>query len=286
MVKKQDLLKKLTEIDRYGLTTEMNDSISVEDISYFSENYIKQETRSVLGLDIYKYSEYNDAKQTLIPFIFDLLLDNAIQYVSCTEISLFKDVNIRENFISTGDGGYIIFLTPIHALIFNLYFFAVLHIFNSGSFSPKLSEFMGDIMARSTITYDKVFNYENNWYGKAIIKNARILSKDRLNRFIIDKETYLYFMKKFNGIESLSIIDDRIIKQLFNIEGDLQSRLFNSELKNQLRNIHVQKIEDTLAKSTHLNIYNIEIQFHTTSMRDDENISYIFTLGNTNITNM
>ena len=286
MVKKQDLLKKLMEIDKYGLTSETNNVISVEDVSTFSEKYIKQETKSVLGLDIYKYSDYDDSRQPLIPFVFDLLLDNAAQYVSCTELSLFKDVNIRENFISTGDGGFIIFPTPLHALIFNLYFFAVLHIFNSGSFSPKFSEYIGEFTVRSTITYDNVFNYENNWYGKAIIKNARILSKDRLNRFIIDKETYLYFMKKFNGLESLSIIDSGIIKQAFNIEGELQSRLFNSELKNQLRNIHVQKVEDTLAKSTKLNIYNIEIQFHTTSMRDDENVSYIFTLGNTNITNI
>jgi hypothetical protein len=286
MVRKHDIMKRLSEIDKYGLTTEIDEKISIEDIQSFSENYIKQEIKSVLGLDIYKYSDYNDEKQVLIPFIFDSLLDNAISCALEEESFLFKTIDIRKYFISTGDGGFIIFPTPLHSLVFNLIFFFFLYIFNSGRFFPKLSKYMGEIAIRSTITYDKVFSYENNWYGKAIIKNARILSKDKLNRFIIDKETHAYFMKIFNGIESLSITDNKTIKQILNLDGELDSHIFNSGIR-KILNIHIQKIEDILAKSTYLNIYNVEIQSHIKyEIHDDTTLSYVYTLGNANIVNI
>lgn len=41
------------------------------------------------------------------------------------------------------------------------------------------------------------------YYGKPIINNARILNKDSLNRFIIDKSVYQYFTNYFNGIGNL-----------------------------------------------------------------------------------
>lgn len=282
MITKHDLLKKLAEIDRYEFVLEITDDISCEDMLNFSEKHIAQDKRAILGLDIYKYSEYDDKKQPLIPFIFDLLLDNCFELALNIETSLFKGINIRENFISTGDGGFIIFPTPIHALAFNLCFFSVLHVFNCGHFSPKLSKYIGGLTIRSTITFDNVFNYEGNWYGKAIIKNARILSKDRLNRFTIDDETYNYFMRKFNGIESLSIIDPDVFKQTMGIKDDLISELFDGRFKNVLRNIHIQKIEDKLAKSTLLNIYNIEIQLVSAPKINGKTMPYIFTLGNTN----
>jgi hypothetical protein len=285
MIKKDDLFRELFKIDKVGLTAEINDEISVEEMASFSEKYLKQEIKSILGLDIYRYSEYHDAKQPLIPVIFDSLFDNAIYNVLNDEPSLFKDIDIRKYFIPTGDGGFIIFPTPLHALVFNLYFFSVLHVFNSGHFSPKLSKFMGEITIRSTITYDNIFNYENNWYGKAIIKNARILSKDRLNRFIIDKETYTYFLNKFNGIESLSIIDNKKLKKILNINDEFESRLFNNDVK-KILNIHIQKIEDTLAKSTQLNIYNLEMQQYVEIKINDQILSYIYTLGNTNVLNI
>jgi hypothetical protein len=141
---------------------------------------------------------------------------------------------------------------------------------------------MGEITIRSAITYDNVFNYEKNWYGKAIIKNSRMLSKDQLNRFTIDKETYNYFMRNFNGIETLSIIDRQVFKKSMGIDGDFHSVLFDGRHKNLLRNIHIQKLEDILAKNTKLNIYNLEIQFNAISTLNNTEVSYIFTLGNTN----
>ncbi|MDR1446040.1 MAG: hypothetical protein LBI90_03980 [Treponema sp.] len=286
MIKKDKLLAKLKEIDDMELIGNVPDNVSIENFSNFSRENIKQEIKAILGLDIYKYSDYEDEKQSLIPLIFDLLLDNTCQYTCVAEKTLSKDINIQNNFIPTGDGGFIIFQTPLHALVFNLYFFAVLHIFNSGHFSPRLSKYIGELNIRSTITYDNVFNYENNWYGKAIIKNSRILSRDKLNRFLIDEETYNYFMKKFNGIETLSIIKDTTFKQIMNIRDDFHSILFDGRNNNLLRNIHIQKVEETWAKNTKLNIYNLEIQFHATSSLNDNEVSYIFTLGNSNVANI
>jgi hypothetical protein len=215
------------------------------------------------------------------------LLDYSYNYyIRKAEKTLFADFDIRKYFVPTGDGGFIVFQDPLHALVLNLYFFASLHIFNSGHFSPTLSKYIEELNIRSVLTYDKVFNYENNWYGKAIIRNSRILSKDRLNRFLIDKETYNYFMRKFNGIETLSIIKNMTFKQIMNIKGDFHSVFFDGRHKDLLKNIHIQKVEDTWVKNTELNIYNLEIQFNATSSLQDNEVSYIFTLGNTNVGNI
>jgi hypothetical protein len=167
-----------------------------------------------------------------------------------------------------------------------LYFFAVLHIFNSGHFAPRLSRYIGELNIRSTITYDNLFNYENNWYGKAIINNSRILSKDQLDRFLIDKETYDYFLRNFNGIETLSTIKSEIFKKIMNINDDFHSVIFDGRYNNLLKSIHIQKVEDTWAKSTKLNIFNLEMQFNATSTLNGKDVSYVFTLGNTNTANI
>ena len=291
MIKRDDLLARLGEIDKLELTAdafyELPDGDIDKRLLVFSENYIKQEPKAILGLDIYKYSDFDEGRQPLIPFLFDLLLDGGFTYTLRAESTLFNNFVIRDNFIPTGDGGFIIFPSPIHALAFNLYFFAALHIYNSGHFLPKLSQYIGDINIRIAITFDTIFQYENNWYGKGIIKNARILSKDKLNRFIVDKETYNYFMRNFiNGIEILSIIDKNIFMRVMNLSESFYSVLFDGRYKNILKNIHVQKIEDTLAKSTKLTIYNVEIQFDAITTLDGQKTSYIFTLGNSNAVNI
>jgi hypothetical protein len=123
MIKKDDLLVKLEEIDDIKLITNVfddTDNIANESLLNFTRKNITQEVKAVLGLDIYKYSDYDDDKQPLIPFVFDLLLDSGFKYVKDAEKTLFADINIANNFISTGDGGFIIFPTPLHALVFNL----------------------------------------------------------------------------------------------------------------------------------------------------------------------
>lgn len=46
----------------------------------------------------------------------------------------------------------------------------------------------------------------SNFYGSAIINCARIISKDRLNRCLIDAETNKWFLHNTNGIETLTCL--------------------------------------------------------------------------------
>jgi hypothetical protein len=291
----QDIIDELKSIDNSSLSEiyEYNENQNIEiDVALKSIGYkfFVQEKKAVLGYDIYRYSQYEEEKQKFIPFIFDLIYNNAILYVNSCEPTLFCGFN--KNIISTGDGGFILFSEPFRAFLFNIYFYMSLHLFNTGHLYPKLSHYVGEIVIRSAITHDNIYSYENNFYGKGIINNARILKRDRLNRFLIDKNTYNYFEKKFNGIESIQVITKENIKKSLNIKKDIISYIFdklsynpiNEYYKNKnIYNIHVQKIEETFSKETFLTIYNIEIQIYTTILsRDnhDVNTSYVFTIGN------
>jgi hypothetical protein len=64
MIKKDYLLAKLKEIDKVELISDISDDISGDDLSEFAENNINQEARAVLGLDIYKYSDFDGKKTT------------------------------------------------------------------------------------------------------------------------------------------------------------------------------------------------------------------------------
>jgi hypothetical protein len=104
MVKKDDLLAKLEKIDDIKLVTDISDDLANEKFLKFTHENIQQKIKAVLGLDIYKYSSYDDDRQPLIPFIFDVLLDGGFQYAKDAEKTLFKDIDIINNYISTGDG--------------------------------------------------------------------------------------------------------------------------------------------------------------------------------------
>jgi len=253
---------------------------------------------AVLGLDIYKYSEYEENKQNLIPFIFDIILDETIKSLEPSgDLYLFKSdlENIRNNFISTGDGGYLFFKTPFHALIFNMHFYSVLHMFNTGHFYPNLLKYVGNLIIRSAITFDNIFEYEGKFYGKAIIDNSRILSKDRLNRLIIDNNVFDYFNINFNGIESLPLVVVETIEKIMNEKYEKMTFFCKKDFYNKynnpigspiIRNIHIQKIEDLLSKNTKLKLYNIEIQYsaawYDSSDETKKTEIFILTIGNLN----
>jgi hypothetical protein len=292
MILKSDLVCKLQKIDKesfFGM-----EELPDYDFSEYSKSHFPLEKKAILGLDIYKYGDYEENKQNLIPFVFDLLFDEAIGLMKRTEQTLFNDIDIRKMFIQTGDGGYIIFDTPLHALIFNFIFYAQLHLFNTSHFYPKLSKYIGGIVIRSTITYDNLYCYEKNFYGKAIINNARILSKDRLNRFLMDKNTFDYFNMHINGLESLSIIGKNKMMKFFKINDNFETFFFENEniINSPIRNIHIQKLDDILSKDTKLTIYNIEVQVcllitdEDKNERDERETEFIYTIGNTNINNI
>jgi len=255
------------------------------DFAEYSQTYFQSFKKSVLGLDIYKYSGYPEEKQNFIPYVFDLLLDETDKQLKSEEKTLFESFNIKDNFISTGDGGYVIFSKPFHAFVFNFYFYSILHLFNTEHLFPELKKYIGEIFIRSVITYDKVYLYNKNSYGNAIITNSRILSKDRLNRFLIDKNTFEYFNMVCNGIESIPLIPDKF-NQIF---GGADTYFFNKK-NTPFRNIHVQKLNDTLAKNLSLVIYNVEIQLNivlnSTTKNENNSINFICSIGNLNTNNL
>jgi hypothetical protein len=290
MANKEDLLKKLNEIDvEFKALMEEEDA---SDIDNFSSENIPQEKKAILGIDIYQYSRYEENKQKLIPFIFDLLIDQTIFNLNTFEKSLFESFNFNENFIAAGDGGFIILPTPFHAFIFNIQFYSILHLFNTGHLYPKLSKYINGIIIRSAISYGNIYPYGKSYYGKAIITNSRILTKDRLNRFLIDKESYDFFISKFNGIESLLITKRITIERFLDITDKLESNIFSETPDKNifnwcLKNIHVQKINDLSSKNTILEAYNIEVQYLSAYRSKDietkGRTSFVLTIGNSNL---
>jgi len=292
-IKVLENLKKIDDeftdyMDNYDITIE-----NTEKLKIFSQDNFKQEKKAVLGLDIYKYSSYDTERQNLIPFVFDIIKDEATRLVKSVEKTFFP-FEYKNNFISTGDGGFMIFETPLHALIFNLHFYSTLQLFNTGHFFPKLSQYIGELIIRSAITYDNIYYYDRNYYGKAIITNARILSKDKLNRFLVDKNFHDYFIRHFNGIETLSILTIDNVKKVLKLNENIISWFIYKDentqkshfsIDDRIRNIHVQKIEDLFEKEAQLIIYNIEIQIlvEIIGFKDpNKKTVYIMSIGNTN----
>jgi hypothetical protein len=293
MIQSRVLEQKIKEIDDFSFNAGVVKEFTDDEIEKLKNNYkklveknIPQERKSILGIDIYQYSQFPEGQQELIPFIYNAIIEGAIHYLGSSSKAIYNERKKKAQFIPTGDGGYYIFPTPLHALIFNCCIHEALHMFNSRHFLPKLSKYVGGLTIRSAITYDNLFRYENNWYGRAIIKNARILSKDKLNRFLIDKETHNFFMNNFNGLESLMVkIDDEIMKVMQTVmESNFESFEFDNS---KFRNIHVQRLEDTVAKETKLSIYNVEIQYSSiVSSNDGHETSFILTIGNSNVMNV
>jgi hypothetical protein len=295
----EELESKLNTIDK-------KDNYSYDDYEYGDyineiesnvNNLFTIETKAILGIDIYQYSQYEKEKQNLIPFVFDIIYKEAIRHAKTFEEYIFCDCDFTGRFISTGDGGYIIFDKILHAFIFNLIFHEILRAFNSERLYPKLSHFIEKLTLRSCITYDSIFYYNSNWYGRGIINNARILSKDKLNRFLIDENTNKWFIVKFNGIEGITQINIKKIHTILSRENKPYKTIFfhnSSEGSivgtqvfepNKIKNVHIQKIGNVKAKNEEISVYNVEVQF-TTSMNDETDPlkidNFMITVGNLN----
>lgn len=266
-------------------------------IDAYVNNEILHFEKSVLGLDIYHYSQYPANQQVLIPMIFDLLLNQTIEWCNKDETGIFYDgFNLKKNFIHTGDGGFLIFDFPIQAIVFSINFFTILNLFNSGHFFPRLSSYVDGIVCRSVITTNTIYQYNNNWFGPGIITNARILSKDKLNRFLIDDNTNKWFLHKFNGIETLSIIDlndimakiypksGKYISAIFKVNSDYKNTdIYTPQVYNAIKNCHLQKIGQLNIKELKISVYNVEIQ-RIAEIGDEQDsekkIRFIATIGN------
>lgn len=228
--------------------------------------------RAVLGIDIYRYGLYPHLEQTLIPTVFKIFFEKAMRL--CLENNQFVFQNyskekIEESFISTGDGGFVIFDTPMHALFFAINFEILVRSFNAYHVYPKLRNITGGVSLRYAITYDTLFSFDNNFYGTSIINNARILEKDALNRCLIDQNTYNWFLINIDGIENLQVLT---IHELANIaefqdyDKEIirtgENEIIDTKMSRDwgVINSDVLKIGQIRSKELDLNIYNIHLQ--------------------------
>jgi hypothetical protein len=265
----------------------LSDYVNVENFSI----------RCILGIDIYKYNSYNDLEQALIPFIFKKIFGEAISLALRTQEFVFQNESkerIEGDFISTGDGGFFLFDTPLHALIFACQFELMVRAYNAFHFYPKLRSITGEINLRYAITFDKVFAFDNNHYGPGIINNARILSKDSLNRCLIEDSTYAWFMRNMAGIENLQMLTLEDIARIPAFKNysrasiaNGRNTIFPSNYRRDtgIINADLLKIGNIKSKSTQLNIYNLHVQVHLALSASDDKTKrqrITISLGNLN----
>ena len=250
------------------------------------QEYVDYETigtKAILGVDIYQYSTYGEFEQTLIPFLFKTLLRTTIDACLSNHRYIFQKYTpemIEKRFISTGDGGFFIFDTPLHALLFACNFSVALRIYNAYHFYPRLRKIIGGISVRFALTQDKLYSYDDNYYGRAIINNARILSKDTLNRCLMDEHVYSWFTLNMDGIENLQVLTIEDIANIHEFSTNYDSSLLEkytdevfsreSSRRQGIINSDILKIGKIRAKETDMNIYNLHLQVMMHLVNDDD----------------
>lgn len=253
------------------------------------------ETKTVLGIDIYKYSEYKMGIQEYVPVLFNSLYKLTVGICLVREGFIFQKYkrsfsDFKLSFISTGDGGFQIFDDPIQAIVFAAYFQMNVRIFNSNSFEDNLyknlNKIIGRIELRYAISTDKIYSYDQNFYGPAIINNARILAKDHLNRLLVDFLTIDWFDKNINTIENLLIIKRENLLEInyFQSYDNTKSTILfdNTSDFQPIRSVDIMKIGSIISKNTLLDIYNLRIQFKLTFEKESGLKDFVVTLGNLN----
>ena len=255
--------------------------------------------QAVLGIDVYRYSQFDPLPQSLVPFVLRLLYSEVCLHSRALCPYLFHDADegeLRERFIDTGDGGFQLLDTPVHALVFALQFETMLRIFNSFRFYPRLRKlFDTDLTVRYAITYDRVFTFEHNYYGPSIINNSRIIGRDKLNRCLIDQGTFDWFTRNTGGVENLGAIGLQDLQRLPDFEGDDASLAAEKEqtfpleggfeLVSPWKDIDVLKIDDISVKNKHLPVYSLHVHFMSSWMDEKDNTksgTFTVTLGNLN----
>jgi len=283
----QDLTEEhLREISELGFDIDQKEEYKVLTDTIINDAFSKVAT---LGVDIYKYSQYKLLAQTLVPMLF-LKIRN-VTYKNClnSESFLFQGVKraeLEKRFIDIGDGGFFIFKDPLQALIFSIYFQANMTKYNSGhaDFS-EYHDVIGPITFRYCMTFDFVYSFNKNFYGSGIINNARILSKDKLNRYLIDENVLEWFIANFRGVENLSEIDADTdfakLEYFSKLKGKPCSGVFHKKLG--LKDIIVQKIGEVKSKATELSVYSNYFKVRMDENAPEENFNkYTVTLGNLN----
>lgn len=257
------------------------------------------EKRAVLGIDVYRYSQLGPLEQSLVPFVLRLLYNQARDWCRTGSAYLFQkytEQDFADHYIDTGDGGFLLFDTPVHALAFAVDFELALRAFNSFRYYPRLRSVLGtDISLRYAMTYGDVFSFETSFYGPSIITNARLLSKDHLNRFLIDQNTFDWYTKAIRGIENMPCIGLRDLQSLPDF-ADYDSSLIDkdeglyfpresSPKDTPWKDVDVLKLGDVPAKSQTVCVYGLHIHYLSMLVDDSDNtkrVRFTISLGNLN----
>lgn len=304
---------KITEIEswlkEYDRRDNMHSPKAVNDPKFIE---LKEKLRSgaiklgesmhcVVGIDILGYSQYEFYQQAYIPVLFDLLLAEGLKHARGSEYLTFNkytEQDLKDRFIPTGDGGFLVLKTPLEGLLFSLNFSAILHLYNAHSFYPGLRSSLGPVRVRYCLTYNQVYKYKTNYFGPAIITNSRIMSRDKLDRCLVDENIIAWFLEKFNGIESLRVLNIRDLAKKLQIdpfltipEGEkfFMSTIITDNLEAdylpRILNLSTQKIGILKAKQQSVDVYNLYIQL-TKAYFDEQNPeiidNYVINFGNLN----
>jgi hypothetical protein len=296
-LKYKDLLEAVNKFDKTNINTSFATVPEENDLEEFLDEMIHPESfsnKSVLGIDIFQYSQYELKKQTLIPFVFKLIQDAVFK--NCLESNgyLFQKSSsekLTRDFIHTGDGGFQILDTPLHAVSLAINYELFIRYYNSFHFYPKLRKLIGPISLRYSISSGTIFQFNQNYFGPGIINCARMLSKDDLNRCLMDQSTHDWFMHTMMGVENLQFIS------IEDIATYPQFALYSKEFAKDYEMIFphekdfsfqkiistdVQQIGEIKAKHTALNIYNLHLQF-LGSIREVKDKPIVITIGNLNL---
>ena len=245
-------------------------------------DYDRIRRKAVLGIDMYQYSSYGEFEQTLIPFLFKTMFNSTIRLCLENHRFIFQKYDterFERNFISTGDGGFFMFDNPLQALLFACNFAVVLRVYNAYHYYPRLRRIIGGINMRYAITYDKVYTFEKNYYGRGIINNARILIKDDLNRCLIDEHVHSWFTTNLDGVENLQIVTINEIANIFEFSKDYDRKfleekdeIFEHEpsRKYGIINSDILKVGFIQSKETSISVYNLHMQVTIALTNDDD----------------
>lgn len=272
-------------------------SLSAELRKYIS--YDKISRKSVLGIDMFQYSSYGEFEQTLIPFLLKTMFESTIRLCLENHRFIFQKYDssrIERNFISTGDGGFMLFDNPLQSLLFACNFAVVLRVYNAYHYYPRLRRIIGGINMRYAITYDKVYTFNTNYFGRGIINNARILMKDDLNRCLIDEHVHSWFTTNLDGVENLQIVTLDDVANIFEFSKDYDrsylssgDEIFENEpsRKYGIINSDILKVGVILSKETAISVYNLHLQVAIRLINDDDPTQkrlITVSLGNLNTT--
>ena len=294
------IIELLNEYDTESTYEKVNIIPESEELYNNISKYIDTKSfknRAVLGIDIYRYGMFKHLEQTLIPAVFKIFFEKTIRLCLESNQYVFQNYTktiIENSFISTGDGGFLILETPLHAVFFAINFEVVVRSYNSYHLFPRLRKIIGPISLRYAITYDTLFHFDNNYYGSAIINNARILNKDDLNRCLLDESSFNWFLTNIDGIENLQVYTIYDISNIYDFQDYDLSPIENGEneiiSKNRTRlegiiNSDILKIGEIQSKEVGLKIYNLHLQvsliIHSDTSSENERLITI-SLGNLN----